>query len=216
MYAIGDNPYGPFTYQGVVLEPVLGWTNHHSIIEFNGKWYLFYHDSSLSGGQTHLRSVKVAELHYNPDGTIDANALVDLNSGDVADFAVTLLLDELDQTLLGIRGVAATRMGEVTIACVPSVAHNFLPPILQRFYTELPGLVDTLIEGYQGKYGLVNDYPTTVTMPESDNGVKLLESLTLFIASNRAKLATDSEIQNQIDEIQSLINSTLYKLKFLS
>jgi hypothetical protein len=70
MYAIGDSPYGPFTYQGVVLEPVLGWTNHHSIIEFNGKWYLFYHDSSLSGGQTHLRSVKVAELHYNPDGTI--------------------------------------------------------------------------------------------------------------------------------------------------
>jgi hypothetical protein len=70
MYAIGDNPYGPFTYQGVVLEPVLGWTNHHSIVEFQGKWYLFYHDSSLSGGQTHLRSVKVAELHYNADGTI--------------------------------------------------------------------------------------------------------------------------------------------------
>ena len=69
-YAIGDNPYGPFTYQGVVLEPVLGWTNHHSIVEFQGKWYLFYHDSSLSGGQTHLRSVKVAELHYNEDGTI--------------------------------------------------------------------------------------------------------------------------------------------------
>jgi len=69
-YAIGDNPYGPFTYQGVILEPVLGWTNHHSIVEFQGKWYLFYHDSSLSGGQTHLRSVKVAELHYNEDGTI--------------------------------------------------------------------------------------------------------------------------------------------------
>lgn len=69
-YAIGDNPYGPFTYQGVILEPVLGWTNHHSIIEFQGKWYLFYHDSSLSGGQTHLRSVKVTELHYNADGTI--------------------------------------------------------------------------------------------------------------------------------------------------
>ncbi len=69
-YAIGDNPYGPFTYQGVILEPVLGWTNHHSIVEFQGKWYLFYHDSSLSRGQTHLRSVKVAELHYNPDGSI--------------------------------------------------------------------------------------------------------------------------------------------------
>ena len=69
-YAVGDNPYGPFTYQGIILEPVLGWTNHHSIVEFNGKWYLFYHDSQLSGGKTHLRNVKVAELRHNADGTI--------------------------------------------------------------------------------------------------------------------------------------------------
>lgn len=70
VYAIGDDPYGPFTYQGVVLTPVLGWTTHHSIVEFKGKWYLFYHDSSLSGGKTHLRSTKVAELAYRPDGSI--------------------------------------------------------------------------------------------------------------------------------------------------
>lgn len=69
-YATGDSPYGPFTYQGVILKPVVGWTNHHSIIEINGKWYIFYHDSMLSGGKTHLRSVKVTELTYNPDGTI--------------------------------------------------------------------------------------------------------------------------------------------------
>ncbi len=69
-YGIGDNPYGPFTYQGVILNPVVGWTNHHSIVEFEGKWYLFYHDSQLSDGQTHLRSVKVTELHYNEDGSI--------------------------------------------------------------------------------------------------------------------------------------------------
>jgi hypothetical protein len=69
-YGIADNPYGPFTYKGVVLNPVVGWTNHHSIVEFKGKWYLFYHDSTLSGGKTHLRCVKVAELKYRPDGTI--------------------------------------------------------------------------------------------------------------------------------------------------
>jgi hypothetical protein len=69
-YAIGDNPYGPFTYKGVILNPVLGWTNHHSIIEFKGKWYLFYHDCELSKGKTHLRNVKVTELKYNADGTI--------------------------------------------------------------------------------------------------------------------------------------------------
>ncbi|HMK18338.1 MAG TPA: glycoside hydrolase family 43 protein [Chitinophagaceae bacterium] len=68
-YATGDKPNGPFTYQGVILNPVDGWTNHHSIIEFNGKWYLFYHDVQLSG-KTHLRNVKVTELKFNDDGSI--------------------------------------------------------------------------------------------------------------------------------------------------
>ncbi|ACE84353.1 glycoside hydrolase family 43 protein [Cellvibrio japonicus] len=69
-YATSDNPYGPFTYQGQILTPVVGWTTHHSICEFEGKWYLFYHDSVLSEGVTHLRSVKVTELHYEADGKI--------------------------------------------------------------------------------------------------------------------------------------------------
>ena len=71
-YATGDNPYGPFTYRGVILNPVMGWTNHHSIVEFQGQWYLFYHDTELSGGKTHLRNIKMTELTHNPDGTIDA------------------------------------------------------------------------------------------------------------------------------------------------
>jgi beta-xylosidase len=69
-YAEGDSPTGPFTYKGRVLEPVLGWTNHHSIVEFKGKWYLFYHDCSLSGGVDHLRCLKYTELEIAPDGTI--------------------------------------------------------------------------------------------------------------------------------------------------
>lgn len=69
-YATGDSPYGPFTYQGRILNPVVGWTTHHSICEVDGKWYLFYHDSSLSEGITHLRSVKVTEITYDADGKI--------------------------------------------------------------------------------------------------------------------------------------------------
>ncbi|MBR4086162.1 MAG: glycoside hydrolase family 43 protein [Lachnospiraceae bacterium] len=70
VYAIGDSPKGPFTYKGKILDPVIGWTTHHSIVEFKGKWYLFYHDSSLSNGVNHLRCVKFRELKYNEDGTI--------------------------------------------------------------------------------------------------------------------------------------------------
>jgi hypothetical protein len=69
-YAIGDNPYGPFTYAGRILNPVVGWTSHHSICTFKKKWYLFYHDSSLSKGITHLRSVKVSEITHDINGKI--------------------------------------------------------------------------------------------------------------------------------------------------
>lgn len=70
VYATSDSPVGPFTYRGRIMEPVIGWTTHHSIIEYHGKWYIFYHDCELSGGINHRRCVKFTELHYNEDGTI--------------------------------------------------------------------------------------------------------------------------------------------------
>lgn len=70
VYAISKDPFGPYVYQGIILSPVLGWTTHHSIVQFKEKWYLFYHDSSLSGGADNKRSVKYTELKYNDDGTI--------------------------------------------------------------------------------------------------------------------------------------------------
>ncbi|HET6382852.1 MAG TPA: family 43 glycosylhydrolase [Armatimonadota bacterium] len=75
VYATGNNPLGPFTYLGRILEPVIGWTTHHSIVEFQGKWYLFYHDASMSGGISQLRCVRVAEVFYDEDGAIQTVAL---------------------------------------------------------------------------------------------------------------------------------------------
>ncbi len=69
-YSTSKNVYGPYTYGGVILTPVLGWTTHHSILEFNGKWYLFYHDCELSGGVNQKRNVKFCSLEFNPDGSI--------------------------------------------------------------------------------------------------------------------------------------------------
>ena len=76
-YGIGDNPYGPFKYQGVIMTPVVGWTTHHSIVEHNGKWYLLHHDCKPSDGVTWLRSLKACELEYDDNGkikTIDGKA----------------------------------------------------------------------------------------------------------------------------------------------
>jgi len=75
VYATGTNPLGPFTYRGRLLNPVVGWTTHHSIVEYSGKWYLFFHDSTLSGGVTHLRAVKMMPLSYNADGSIPTLSL---------------------------------------------------------------------------------------------------------------------------------------------
>ena len=68
-YAESDSPHGPFKYKGRILEPVNGWTTHQSIVEFKGKWYLFYHDATISG-VNHQRNVMFREIEINDDGTI--------------------------------------------------------------------------------------------------------------------------------------------------
>ncbi|MCR5094462.1 MAG: glycoside hydrolase family 43 protein [Lachnospiraceae bacterium] len=70
-YAEGSSPEGPFIYKGRIMEPVLGWTTHHSIVEIGDEWYLFYHDCELSGGVTHERCVKYTKLNIAEDGTIE-------------------------------------------------------------------------------------------------------------------------------------------------
>jgi beta-xylosidase len=69
-YATGTSPTGPFVYRGRLLAPVVGWTTHHSTVCFEGQWYLFYHDSTLSGGDTARRSVKMQPFDHEPDGSI--------------------------------------------------------------------------------------------------------------------------------------------------
>lgn len=68
-YATSNNPLGPWTYQGVYIDPTDSFTDHGSIVEFKGQWYAFYHNSSLSQNDW-LRSICVNKLYYNADGTI--------------------------------------------------------------------------------------------------------------------------------------------------
>jgi len=71
LYAISASPYGPWSYRDSILDPVgTGDTSHGSIVKFNDKWYLFYHNAALPYGAGNLRSVCVDELFFNADGTI--------------------------------------------------------------------------------------------------------------------------------------------------
>lgn len=74
-YATAPNMEGPWTPQGELTGMAENsFTIHPGIIEFQGQWYLFYHNAVLTldghAGAIGRRSVCVDELHYNPDGTM--------------------------------------------------------------------------------------------------------------------------------------------------
>jgi len=70
-YAMSKNPMGPYEYKGLIMpEHENCWTNHHSIVNYKGQWYLFYHQNAFSPSDDKRRSVQIDKLYFNPDGTI--------------------------------------------------------------------------------------------------------------------------------------------------
>jgi hypothetical protein len=71
-YATGSSPTGPFEPKGVIMDQSESgcWTNHHSIVEYKGRWYLFYHDKDLSPDFDKNRSIKADYLFFEEDGSI--------------------------------------------------------------------------------------------------------------------------------------------------
>lgn len=86
---------------------------------------------------------------------------------------------------------------------------------LDGFYSSLPGLVDGVVEAYQGKYGLILDYPNGYALPVGQP-IEFVSALGDFVTTNRDSIGSDSELQNLIDGIMELIDSTIYKLRFLA
>lgn len=96
----------------------------------------------------------------------------------------------------------------------PSFAEHMA---LGEFYGEIGDLVDTFVESYQGKYGLIQNYPKTYEMP-ADEPVTYLKYLGAELEQYRRQpnFPQDSELQNELDNVANLINGTLYKLRFLN
>lgn len=71
-YAMSKSPLGPWDFKGLIMaEHANGcWTNHHSIVNYRGQWYLFYHHNPLSPRDDKRRSVQIEKLYFNADGTI--------------------------------------------------------------------------------------------------------------------------------------------------
>ena len=71
-YATSTSPMGPFKPAGVILDESESgcWTVHHSILDYQGQWYLFYHDRDLSPAFDKNRSIRADKLAFNDDGSI--------------------------------------------------------------------------------------------------------------------------------------------------
>ena len=87
---------------------------------------------------------------------------------------------------------------------------------LQNYYEGIDGLVDGIVESYQGKYEIITGYKTikTVDYKSTEQVIAYFKELDENIEKNRTSVK-ESYIQNQIDGVQELIYSTLYKLRFL-
>lgn len=85
---------------------------------------------------------------------------------------------------------------------------------LQNYYEGLPDLVDAIIEQYQGAYQIIVDYPNEYTPPNSDSLSEVI-AIRDFVVKNRAIVGPYTSLQNEVDNLMSLLDSTVYKLTFL-
>jgi DNA-binding ferritin-like protein len=86
---------------------------------------------------------------------------------------------------------------------------------LEDYYTGIIDLVDGIAEAIQGRYGIITGYKMADTIREDNNARMYFDGLSKFVETMRKQIPQDSYIQNQVDEIVDLIESTKYKLKFL-
>lgn len=84
---------------------------------------------------------------------------------------------------------------------------------LQGYYEGIDDLIDSFVEAYQGKYGIIKDYKAEYELPTP--ALEYMIGTSDYVKQARVELPQDSELQNIVDEIQSLLDSTIYKLRFL-
>ena len=119
---------------------------------------------------------------------------------------------------------AQVTVGEYFLTLFHSVTNTHLLHLQSRSYSQhkalgayydaVVDLIDSLVEAYQGKNQTIVEYPAGYKPPVSDPLTEL-KSISAYVIANRAIVGNDTELQNISDEIQALIDSTIYKLTFL-
>jgi hypothetical protein len=84
-----------------------------------------------------------------------------------------------------------------------------------KAYDSIDEGLDALVESYQGRFGIVRGFKQPMTIREDNDPIPYFEALRKYVEINKYNFTQTSYVQNQVDEIMSLIESTLYKLKNL-
>jgi hypothetical protein len=84
---------------------------------------------------------------------------------------------------------------------------------LQKYYEGIVDLTDDFAESYMGRYKRLTQFPSDFHTAKEP--IEYMEGIQSFVEEARESLPQDTELQNIIDDIADLINSTLYKLKNL-
>ena len=87
---------------------------------------------------------------------------------------------------------------------------------LGAYYDGIIDLADGLVETFQGRYGIISGYTSPAAFKEDNQALNYFEALCKYVETIRKNLPQDSYIQNEIDTVVALIESTKYKLKFLN
>lgn len=86
---------------------------------------------------------------------------------------------------------------------------------LGAYYDEIIDLVDGIVESFQGRYGIQRGYTSPVSFKEDGQALLYFEALSKYVETIRTKIPQDSYIQNEVDTVVKLIETTKYKLKYL-
>lgn len=130
--------------------------------------------------------------------------------------AIRLRLKNSEDKALSLTGFFSMLLHGVTQAHVLHLQSKSFSEhkALGEFYDGLQDLADSIIESYQGTYGIVKGYEDS-ELYENESSITCLEKMLRRIELDTPTLFQDSDLLNQVDEIKTLLRSTLYKLKNL-
>ena len=178
---------------GCIISTINDWRNQMPVHKKDDGWYW----GSKGPFPTKQKAIQVGQAAYASG--YKENEMLDQKA--TAEFIGVLL-----------HSATLTHLQHFQVTGVGSYAAHVA---LNTYYDEIVDLVDSLTESIQGAYEqIIEPYPNAYA-GISNNPLEYMRSLRDYVRASRENLPQDTEIQNEIDGIATLINHTVYKLKFL-